>query len=179
MTREQAKANLIAIGIAEPTDEAITNYLNQVNGAVKVEKDRADKFKADADKVLSLQAQLEEINNKGLSDVEKANKAVESANKQVADLQKKIKSMENKNKLAEMGITGESAEKFFNSETGEIDFTVLGQILSETKASAAAAKEAELAGKAINPGSEASPEGALSEGAKYAQQYNAQYTTNN
>ena len=31
MTREQAKQNLIAIGVAEPTDEQVSNYLNQVN----------------------------------------------------------------------------------------------------------------------------------------------------
>ena len=32
MTREQAKQNLISIGVAEPTDEQISSYLNQVNG---------------------------------------------------------------------------------------------------------------------------------------------------
>ena len=37
MTREQAKANLVACGIEEPTEEQITNYLNQVNSAVKSE----------------------------------------------------------------------------------------------------------------------------------------------
>ena len=42
MTREQAKQNLIAIGVAEPTDEQVSNYLNQVNGETKKEKDKAD-----------------------------------------------------------------------------------------------------------------------------------------
>lgn len=35
MTREQAKKNLIALGVAEPTDEQVTNYLNQHNGEVR------------------------------------------------------------------------------------------------------------------------------------------------
>lgn len=180
MTREEAKKSLIAFGVAEPTDEQITNYLNQLNSVVKSEKDRADKLKADADRVIELQAQLDEINSKGLSDVEKANKAVETANKQVLELQKKIKTMENKSKLAEMGITGENADKFF-TESGEIDFGVLGKILSDTKANAAAAKEAEIAGKATNPGSAGTGNKDVdtSEGAKYAAQFNAQYTTQN
>ena len=178
MTREQAKQNLIAIGVAEPTDEAITNYLNQLNGAVKVEKDRADKLKADADRVIELQAQLEEINNKGLSEVDKANKATKQANERVAELEKTIKTMQNKTKLAEMGIIGETADKFF-TESGEIDFAVLGQILSDTKASAMAEKEAEIEGKATNPGSGASGDGeAIADGAKYAQAFNAKYSTN-
>ena len=50
MTREQAKQNLISIGVAEPTDEQVSNYLNQVNGETKKEKDRADGYKAKADK---------------------------------------------------------------------------------------------------------------------------------
>ena len=178
MSREEAKKALIAFGIAEPTDEAITSYLNQLNSAVKSEKDRADKLKGDADKVLELQKQLDEINSKGLSDVEKANKAVETANKQVAELQKQIKTMQNKTKLAEMGITGDNADKFF-TESGEIDFAILGQILSDTKANAAAAKEAEIAGKATNPGSGAASGADTSEGAKYAMQFNAQYTNTN
>lgn len=177
MTREEAKKALISFGVSEPSDEQITNYLNQLNGALKSEKDRADKLKGDADKVIELQKQLDEINSKGLSDVEKANKAVKTANEQVAELQRKIKSMENKAKLAEMGIVGDNADKFF-TETGEIDFAILGQILSDTKANAAAAKEAEIAGKATNPGAAGTSGADTNEGAKYAMQFNAQYANN-
>ena len=41
MTREQAKQNLISIGVAEPTDEHVHNYLNLVNVETKKENDRA------------------------------------------------------------------------------------------------------------------------------------------
>ena len=150
MTREQAKANLAACGVENPTEEQITNYLNQVNGAVKNEKDRADRLKTEADKVSALQAQLDELNSKGLTEVEKANKATEAALAKVSELEKNIKTMQTQKQLAELGIVGESAEKFFDSN-GNVDFAVLGQILSDTKAKSAAEKETELAGKAGNP----------------------------
>lgn len=151
MTREQSKQFLESLGIENVTDEMITNHLNQVNNAIKSEKDRAEKYRAEAEKVADLQAQLDEINSKGLSDVEKANKATEAALSKVAELERNIKTMQTQKQLAELGITGETAEKFISAD-GNIDFSVLGQILSETKANAAAAKEAELAGKAGNPG---------------------------
>ena len=175
MTREQAKQNLIACGIAEPTDEQITAYLNQVNGAVKVEKDRAEKLKADADKAADLQKQLDEINSKGLSDVEKANKSLELANSRIAELEKSIKKSEMQKKLAELGITGESADKFFN-EAGEIDFENLGKILSDKAAEAATNKEKELAGNAGNPGGTKGNGGEPTDlGAQYAEAFNARY----
>lgn len=179
MTREQGKQNLISIGIAEPTEEQITNYLNQVNGATKIEKDRAEKLKADADKVVELQKQLDEINNKGLSEVEKANKATEAANKQVAELMAKVKAMETKNELAKYGVVGDDADNLFKD--GNFNFETFGQILTKAKNDAASAKEAEIAGKATNPGSgnPGNGGGDVSEGAKYAQMFNAQYAPDN
>ncbi len=177
MTREQAKALLVSLGIETPSEEQITNYLNSVNKEIKTEKDRADKFKAEADKVATLQAQLDEINSKGLSDVEKANKATEAALSKVAELEKNIKTMQTQKQLAELGIVGESADKFFDSE-GNVDFSVLGQILSDTKKNAATEKERELAGNAGNPGGQGGSNSGgeeKSEGAIYAERFNAQY----
>lgn len=151
MTREQSKQFLESLGIENVTDEMITNHLNQVNNAIKSEKDRAEKYRAEAEKVADLQAQLDEINSKGLSDVEKANKATEAALSKVAELERNIKTMQTQKQLAELGITGETAEKFISAD-GTVDFSVLGQILSDTKANAKAEREAELAGKAGNPG---------------------------
>ena len=151
MTREQAKANLVACGIAEPTEEQITNYLNQVNGAVKSEKDRADKYKAESEKVGELQKQLEELNNKGLSEVELANKATEQANNRIAELEKSLKTMQIQKELAALNITGQDAEQFFD-ENGNVNFATLGQILSTRESNAKAEKEKELAGLAGNPG---------------------------
>ena len=145
MTRDDAKKTLVALGLNDVTEEQITSYLNTLNGAIKSEKDRADRLSKEAEKVSELQKQLDEINDKGLSEVEKANKATETAMKRVAELEKNIKTMQTQKQLAELGIVGESADKFFDAD-GNLDFSVLGQILSDTKAKAAADKEAELAG---------------------------------
>lgn len=151
MNRDEAKKALIGLGIAEPDETQVTNFLNQINGATKTERDRAEKYRTEADKVAELQKQLDEMNSKGLSDVERANKATEDALKKVAELEKNIKTMQTQKQLAELGITGETAEKFISAD-GTVDFSVLGQILSDTKANAKAEREAELAGKAGNPG---------------------------
>lgn len=151
MTREMAKGVLVSLGIETPTDEQVTNYLNSVNKEIKTEKDRADKYKAESEKVGELQKQLEEINNKGLSDVEKANKATEQANARIAELEKSLKNMTIQNKLSELGISGDDATNLF-SENGELNFETLGQILTNREKAAATAKEKELAGNAGNPG---------------------------
>lgn len=172
MTRDDARKSLIGLGIAEPDDSQITNFLNQINGATKSERDRAEKFRTEAEKVTDLQKQLDEINSKGLSDVERANKATEDALKKVAELEKNIKTMQTQKQLAELGIVGESADKFFDSE-GNVDFSVLGQILSETKKNAATEKEKELAGNAGNPGGQggASSTSEKTDDVKFAEGY--------
>jgi hypothetical protein len=151
MTREQAKTFLTTLGIEEPTDEQVTNYLNSVNSETKKEKDRADKLKLDADKAAQLQKQIDEINNQNLSEVEKANKATEDAMAQVAALQKRIDRAEQLKALAEKGIKGEQAEKLI-SEDGKLDYEVLGQIISDRENAAKVAKEQEIANNQGNPG---------------------------
>lgn len=150
MTREQAKQNLITIGIEEPTDEQITSYLNQVGGETRKEKDKADRFRADAEKVAELQAQLDALNDQNLSDIEKANKATETANQQIAELQKQLKKMETMKQLADKGITGEDAETLFN-EDGSLNFETLGKILTDRETTARNAKEQELLKNTPNP----------------------------
>lgn len=150
MTRTQASDFLKTLGIEEPTDEQISNYLNSVNGAVKSEKDRADKLKADASMVDDLKAQLEALNNQNLSDVEKANKETEKANAQIAELQKEIKAMQTRTKLAELGIIGETADALFGVD-GSMNFDVLGQIISDREKNASALKEKEILAKTPNP----------------------------
>lgn len=151
MTREQAKKNLIAFGIEEPSDEQITNYLNQIGAETKKEKDRADGYKENADKAAELQAELDRINEQNLSDIEKANKATETANNRVAELEKQIKAMQTKASLAELGIVGEQAEKLISVD-GAVDFAVLGQIISDRETKAATKKEEDLLDNTHNPG---------------------------
>lgn len=171
MTREQAKKNLVAFGIEEPTEEQVTNYLNQINSETQKEKDRADGLKAKADKSDELQRELDRINEQNLSDIEKANKATEVANNRVFELEKTIKGMQTKTSLAEIGIVGELADKLIN-EDGSIDFATLGQIISDRESAAATAKEQELAKSATNPGGGTGGSESVSKGAEMAQKFN-------
>lgn len=150
MTREQAKQNLISIGVTEPTDEQISNYLNQVNGETKKEKDTAAKYKEKAEKADDLQKQLDEINEQNLTDIEKANKATEAATAKIAELEKQIARSNHIAELGKLGITGEQAEKLVGDNG--IDYSILSQIISGRETAAAEAKEKEIASKGGNPG---------------------------
>jgi len=110
MTREQAKAKLISFGIAEPTEDQITNLLNSINDEKKTAEDKANQYKADAEKAVVLQKQIDDINEKGLTDVEKSNKALADAQKQIADLTANSFKSEAKAILGKAGFTDEDLE---------------------------------------------------------------------
>lgn len=152
MTREQAKQNLIAIGVAEPTDEQVSNYLNQVNGETKKEKDKADQYKAKADNADELQKKLDELEAGNLTELEKANKALDTANQQIAELQKKnaIRDLREK-AMTDFKVTAEQS-KTIVKEDGSFDFDALGKIISDKETAAAQAKEQEIANNTTNPG---------------------------
>lgn len=150
MTRDQARINLESLGFTEVTDEQVTNYLNQVNGESKSAKDLADKYKGYATQVKDLESQLEELNNKNLSDIELARKETEKSNTRVAELEKEMALMKRKAQLANLGIIGEDADKLFG-EDGSLDFDVLGSIISARETSAKSAKEKELLQGTPNP----------------------------
>ena len=122
-------------GIEEPTDEQITDYLNRVQKEVKTAEDKANRYKADADKVKDLEKQIEELNSANLTDIEKANKATEDAMNKVADLEKTVKKMEQLKALADVGIVGEDAEGLFG-EDGSLNIEKLGQIIGAREKSA-------------------------------------------
>lgn len=152
MTREQAKQKLISFGVAEPTDEQISDLLNSINAETKKEKDRADSYKAKADKADELQTQLDDLNSQNLSDIEKANKALETANGRIAELEKAQAIAKQRNSVAEkFKVTSEQANQIVKDD-GSFDYDVLGQIISDKENAAATAKEQELANNATNPG---------------------------
>lgn len=129
MTRVDAKELLISLGVEEPTDEAITNYLNTIQKEVKNAEDKANRYKADADKVKDLTKQLDEINNEKLTDAEKSAKAVDEANKRVAELEQTVKTMQLQKSLAEIGIVGDDATSLVG-EDGSLNTEKLGEILT-------------------------------------------------
>lgn len=152
MTREQAKQNLISIGVTEPTDEQITNYLNQVNGETQKEKDKVAEYKEKADKADEYKAKIDELEAGNLTEVEKANKALEAANEQIAKMQKEnsIRDLREKS-MTDFNITAEQAKTVVKDD-GSFDTAALGKIMSEKETAAAQAKEQEIAGKQDIPG---------------------------
>ena len=168
MTREQAKQNLISIGVAEPTDEQVSNYLNQVNGETKKEKDRADSYKAKADTADDLQKQLDEIQAGNLTELEKANKALETANQQIADLQKSNAIRDQREAaMTNFKITAEQAKTVVKDD-GSLDYTELGKIMSEKETAAAQAKEQEIAKHQDIPGGGSNQDSGKTEAEKIA-----------
>lgn len=152
MTREQAKQKLVALGIAEPTEEQVTDFLNTIGAETKKEKDRADGLKAKADKADELQTQLDDLNSQNLSDIEKANKALETANSRIAELEKAQAIAERRNIVSEkFKVTSEQAKQIVKDD-GNFDYDVLGQIISDKEQAAATATEQKIASNATNPG---------------------------
>nr|DAO80986.1 MAG TPA: hypothetical protein [Bacteriophage sp.] len=152
ITREQAKKNLISIGVADPTEEQITSYLNQIGSETQKEKDKADKYKEKADKADELQSKLDEIEQGNLSEIEAANKNLEKANQRIAELEKAQMVVNQKKIVTEkFKVTGEQADNIVK-EDGTLDYDVLGQIIADKETAAAQAKEQEIANGSINPG---------------------------
>lgn len=151
MTRADAKQKLISYGIAEPTEEQITDLLNSINAETQKEKQRADGYKADADKAAELQAELDRINAEKMTDAEKQAKDLEKANNRIAELEKAQQLITQRNSVAEkFNVTAEQAKQIVKDD-GSFDYDVLGQIISDKEKAAATAKEQEIAGKAGNP----------------------------
>lgn len=152
MTRPEAREFLKTLGIAEPTEENITAYLNQLGAENKKHTDRLEQYKTEADKAKDLQKQLDEINNANLSEIERANKATEEANNKVLELEKQMKAMQLKADLATNGIVGESAEKLMKSiSDGNFDANVLGEIIAEKTKNAVAEFEKQKLDDTPNP----------------------------
>ena len=152
MSREQAKQNLVALGIAEPTDEQVTNYLNKVNGEIQKEKDKVAEYKEKADKADELQKKLDDMEAGNLSEIEKANKALEAANKTIADMQKSNAIRDQREAaMTNFKVTAEQAKTIVKDD-GSLDYTELGKIMSEKETAAAQAKEQEIAKNQDVPG---------------------------
>lgn len=141
MSREEARQFLINSGVAEPTDEAISGLLNTIQKSVKSAEDKAQQYRAEADRVKDLEKELKELNDANLSETEKQTKAFEEANAEIAKLRQTVKQMEQSKALAEIGIKGEDAEGLF--EKGELNIAKLGEIISSREKNAVATYQKE------------------------------------
>ena len=150
MTREQAKQNLIGFGIAEPTDEQITNYLNQIGAETKGYKEKLASAGDKDTRIAELEKELEKINKQNMSDIELANAERDKALSSVANLEKQIEQMITKAELAKLGITGEVADTLV-SGSGKLDFATLGQIISDREKNAVSEYEKKTLESTPNP----------------------------
>ena len=166
MTREQAKKKLIDLGVAEPTEEQVTKYLDGVSEETKLEKAKNDRLKAeneqlkaDQEKLGDLQKQIDDAETAKMSEMEKMTKALETANSRVAELEKKdlIRSLRDE-AMFNYKITADQAKKVVKDD-GTYDAVILGQIISEKEAASATAKEQEIANASANPGGAANKGG--------------------
>lgn len=167
MKREEAKANLIALGVAEPTDEQITNYLNQLGEETNGLKTQLSNAQKEAQNVADLKKQLKDLEDSKLTDEERMQKEAEEKAQHIADLEKEVQTMKLKSQLAEQGITGEDADKLIETSANGLNVELLGQIIKAKEEAAAKKKEEEIAKGSTNPnggnsgGEDAKPEDVL------------------
>lgn len=150
MTRKEAEQNLIGFGIAEPTDEQITNYLNQIGAETKSYKDKLASVGSKDDRIAELEKELEKLNKQNMSDLELANAERDKALSSVANLEKQIEQMITKTELAKLGITGDVADTLV-SGNGKLDFATLGQIISDREKNAVSEYEKKALESTPNP----------------------------
>lgn len=165
MSREEAKQNLVALGIEEPTDAQVTNYLNQFHANDPKPEPKTDpkpEPKTDPE---------------GNSELEKAMQQIEQLK---ADITRKdIASY-----AAQKGLVGEQAELILSGLTNDLEtakktIDSFAKFVTDKETAAASAKENEIANGGTNPSGNGNgagnPDGELSMGAKMAQQANARF----
>lgn len=135
----------------DATDEQITNLLNKSGEEMAREKEKANQYKAKADKADELQTQLDELQDGNMTELEKANKALETADQQIAKLQKDnaVRDLR-ESAMSDFGITAEQA-KAVVKEDGSFDTAVLGKIISDMKANVIAEYEKDALNNTPNP----------------------------
>lgn len=145
MTREEARLNLVALGIEEPTDAQVTNYLNQFHSNRNPNPTptpqptpspnptpNPEPTPANDEELANMRRQIEELQR-------------ENARKDILAY------------AVSKGLTGEQVQTVLKAFTDNVDaaksaIDSIGQIISENRESAARAKEQEIAGNAGNPG---------------------------
>lgn len=135
----------------DATDEQITNLLNKSGEEMAREKEKANQYKAKADKADELQAQLDDLQAGNMTELQKANKALETANQQIAKLQKDnaVRDLR-ESAMSDFGITAEQAKTVVKDD-GSFDTTSLGKIISDMRANAIAEYEKNALNNTPNP----------------------------
>lgn len=159
MTREEAKQNLIALGIEEPTDAQVTNYLNQFHSnrpAPAPNPNPAPKPEPQPQPTPAPVPNPQPNPNPSPQNDDE----IEKLRKQIDSLQKENIKKDIRAYAAEKGLTGEQADTVLagfqdNLEIAKAAIDSLSQIIAEKETKAAQAKEQEIADDSINPGGNA------------------------
>lgn len=148
MTREEAKQNLVALGIEEPTDAQVTNYLNQFHN---------NRPQTEPTPVPQPQPQLTpepkpEPKSTGCNEDD-----LESLRNQIAQLQRENVQKDIRAYAAEKGLKGEQADKILasfqdNLDAAKVAIDSMTEIISESNKTAIADYEKKNLHDTPNPG---------------------------
>ena len=120
------------------TEEQITALLNQHHEELNAEKAKNKSNAENESTIAELRKQLEDIQNKDLSDAEKLQKQIDDLTKKNQIAESTIKNMELKNSLLGKGISAEDADKFIEGmKADKFDAGILETMINN----AVAAKE--------------------------------------
>ena len=148
MTREEAKQNLVALGIEEPSEAQVTNYLNQFHSNRPNPQPTPQPQTTPAPQPNPTPEPTPNPDDGG---------ELETLRNQIAQLQKENVQKDIRAYAAEKGLTGEQAESVLagfqtDYEAAKKASDSIAQIISDKETAAATAKEQELLKGTPNPG---------------------------
>lgn len=146
MTREEARQNLVALGIEEPTDVQVTNYLNQFHA----NRNNNPNQPAPAPNQTSAPQPAPTPEPGGTDEME-------TLRRQIADLQRENARKDIEAYAVAKGLTGDQVKNILNAFGENVDVAKqaidsISQIISDNRTAAAREREQELANGASNPG---------------------------
>lgn len=151
MTREEAKQNLIVLGIAEPTDEQVTSYLNQFHNQPKPNPT------PDPTPTPTPAPAPTPQPNPTPEPTPGSGEDIETLKNQIEELRRENVKKDIRAYAAEKGLTGEQVEKVlagFKDDLESVKAAIdsMSEIISARETTAAQAKEKEILDKSTNPG---------------------------
>ena len=145
MTREEARQNLVALGIEEPSEAQVTNYLNQFHSNRPNPQPTPQPTPAPQPNPTPEPTPNPDDGGE-----------LETLRNQIAQLQKENVQKDIRAYAAEKGLTGEQAESVLAGFQTDLDaakkaIDSIAQIISNKETAAATAKEQELLNGTPNP----------------------------
>lgn len=115
MSRAEAKKLLISLGIEEPSDEQVTNYLNSMSGEIQKEKDKVKTESAELERLKQIEKEFEDTKNANLTSEEKHQKAYQLMAEQSKKLSLELNKTKTESILLGFGMQKESIQSILDS----------------------------------------------------------------